>query len=68
MMRFDNFILYSSQTIKEMDSHELLVSKQAIKAALKAYAARFKWGNDAYFEALNSEDATLKKAVEAAIN
>ncbi|MDB5017740.1 MAG: hypothetical protein JWQ84_2572, partial [Mucilaginibacter sp.] len=30
-----------------------------------AFAARFKWGDSAYFEALNSNDATLKKAVEA---
>jgi carboxyl-terminal processing protease len=63
--QFDQFILYSSKTIKEMDSHELLISKQAIKTALKAYAARFKWGNDAYYQALNSEDVTLKKAIEA---
>ena len=62
---FDRFILYSSQTIKEMDSHELAISKPAIKNILKASAARFKWGTDAYYEALNSDDVTLKKAVEA---
>jgi carboxyl-terminal processing protease len=62
---FDNFILYASQTIKEMDSHELLVSRPMIKTALKAFAGRFKWGDNAYFETINSNDMTFKKAVEA---
>lgn len=62
---FDNFILYSSKTLKEMDSGELRSSRQTIKTLLKAFAARFKWGDNAYFEALNANDATLKKAVEA---
>jgi carboxyl-terminal processing protease len=61
----DDFILYASSTIKEMDSHELAISKETIKTMLKAYAARFKWGDNAYFEAMNSDDATLKKALEA---
>jgi carboxyl-terminal processing protease len=61
----DDFILYASKTIKEMDSHELLISKPVIKTYLKAFAARFKWGDNAFFEALNSDDVTLKKAVEA---
>jgi carboxyl-terminal processing protease len=60
----DNFILYASKTIKEMDSHELLISRPTIKIYLKAFAARFKWGDNAFFEALNSNDVTLKKAVE----
>ncbi len=60
---FDHFILYASKTLKEMDSHELLISRPAIKTLLKAFAARFKWGDNAYFEALNSDDVTLKKAV-----
>jgi carboxyl-terminal processing protease len=64
---FDNFILYASKTIKEMDSREVLISKPAIKIYLKAFAARFKWGDNAYFEALNNDDITLKKAI-AAIN
>jgi carboxyl-terminal processing protease len=61
----DKFILYSSQTIKDMDSRELLSSKPMIKTMLKASAARFKWGDNAYFETLNSDDNTLAKAVEA---
>jgi carboxyl-terminal processing protease len=63
----DDFILYASRTIKQMDSAELKESKDNIKLLLKAYAARYKWGDTAYFEVLNSDDTTLKKAI-AAIN
>jgi len=62
---FDDFILYASKTIKEMDSQELLTSRGPIKTLLKAFAARFKWGDNAYFEVVNNDDLTLKKAVEA---
>lgn len=62
---FDDFILYASKTIKEMDSHDLLTSRQTIKNLLKALAARFKWGDNAYFEIINGDDITLKKAVAA---
>jgi len=61
----DRFIVYASNTIKEMDSRELVASRQTIKTALKAFAARFKWGDNAYFETINSDDPTFKKAVEA---
>jgi carboxyl-terminal processing protease len=61
----NNFVVYASKSIKEMDSAELLVSKPAIKTILKAFIARFKWGDNAYFEVLNSDDVTLKKAVAA---
>ncbi len=61
----NDFILYASKTVKEMDSHELLVSGPAIKTLLKAYAARFKWGDNAYFKVMNTGDATLKKAIES---
>ena len=62
---FDDFIQYASKTIKEMDSHELLVSRQSIKTTIKAMAARYKWGDNAYFEVINSNDDALKKAVAA---
>ena len=62
---FQQFVLYASATIKEMDSHELLISKQEIKTLIKASAASFKWGENAYFEVINSDDVVLKKAVEA---
>ena len=61
----DKFILYASQTIKEINSQELLISKSAIKSMIKASAARFKWGDNAYYEAINTDDNTLAKAVEA---
>jgi carboxyl-terminal processing protease len=64
---FNRFIIYTSATMKEMDSGDLLLSKDAIKTIIKASAARFKWGDDAYFEVLNANDATLRKAI-AAIN
>jgi len=62
---FDDFILYASGTIKEMDSNEIMISKEPIKNLLKAYAARFKWGDEAYYETVNEDDAAYKKAVEA---
>jgi carboxyl-terminal processing protease len=64
---FDNFIVYASGTIREMNSSEVKESKDNIKLILKAFAARYKWGDNAYFEVLNSNDNTLKKAI-AAIN
>ena len=65
--QFDAFILYASKTLKEMDSAEVKASKENIKQILKTYAARYKWGDSAYFEVLNSDDTTLKKAI-ASIN
>ncbi|MES2274471.1 MAG: S41 family peptidase [Bacteroidota bacterium] len=59
------FILYSSATIKEMDSHELLISKTNIKRLLKAYAGRFQWGDSTYYRVVNGDDPALIKAVEA---
>ena len=61
----NNFIVYSSATIKEMDSRELLISKPNIKKLLKAYMGRFQWGDTAYYQALNQGDPALVKAVEA---
>jgi len=62
---FHKFIQYASQTIKEMNPQDLLTSKSAIKTMLKASAARFKWGDNAYFEAINASDETLLKAIKA---
>jgi carboxyl-terminal processing protease len=58
-----NFIMYSSQKVKEMDSHELLISRDYIKSVLKANAARFKWGDNAFYQVMNSNDEAFKKAV-----
>ncbi|NHA06171.1 S41 family peptidase [Mucilaginibacter sp. HC2] len=60
---FHNFILYSSKTLKEMDSHELLISRDYIKSILKANAARFKWGDNAFYQVMNSNDEAFKKAL-----
>ena len=48
----NDFIVYASATLKEMDSAEILRSKPSIKLLVKAFAARFKWGDNAYFEVL----------------
>jgi carboxyl-terminal processing protease len=61
---FNNFIIYASQTLKEMDSRELRLSKDYIKSILKASAVRFKWGDNAFHEVLNGNDVAYKKALE----
>jgi len=61
----NDFIIYASQTVKEMDSHDLLISKTYLKTLIKSFAARFKWGDEAYFKSLNANDAVLKKAIAA---
>jgi len=60
-----DFIVYSSQIIKEMDSREILISKPYLKTLLKSFAARFKWGDDGYYKALNADDAVLKAGIAA---
>lgn len=63
--QFDDFIVYASKTLKEMNSAEVKDSKDTIKTLIKAFAARYKWGDNAYFQVMNSDDATLKKAISA---
>ncbi|MBK0381238.1 S41 family peptidase [Mucilaginibacter segetis] len=60
---FKNFISYASQTIKVMDPLELKASREMIKTVLKANTARFKWGNNAYYRIINSNDKTFKAAI-----
>lgn len=60
----DKFIRYASQTIREMDSREILISREPIKTILKAQTARFKWGDNAYFKVVNVDDVTFKKGLE----
>jgi len=62
---YGDFIMYASQTIKEMDPTDVMISKSSIKTLLKAYAARFKWGDEAFFQTVNNDDAGFKKAVAA---
>jgi carboxyl-terminal processing protease len=61
----DRFMLYATQTLKEMDSRDLATSQATIKTLLKASAARFKWGDEAYFKTINANDAAVRKAVAA---
>jgi carboxyl-terminal processing protease len=60
-----NFILYASQSIKDIAPTDVVACKEGIKTQLKAFAARFKWGDVAYYKVINANDATVKKAVEA---
>ncbi|TWR24048.1 S41 family peptidase [Mucilaginibacter pallidiroseus] len=59
-----HFVMYAAQTLKFMDSHELLVSGNIIKSLIKANAARFKWGSNAYYQVLNHTDNTVKVALK----
>ena len=63
--QLDDFILYASRTLKEMDSGEIRVSRPYLKLYLKAFAARFKWGDNAYFKVMNQNDLAIKKALVA---
>ena len=59
-----DLLQYSQQTI-QIDPKDAIASKEYIKAMLKAYTARFKWGEEAYFKAINANDPVLKKGIEA---
>jgi carboxyl-terminal processing protease len=48
-----------------MDSNDIAISRQPIKTYIKAFAARFKWGDQAYYQAINDNDAGFKKAIAA---
>lgn len=58
-------IKYASLTVKDITAEEIATSKAHVKTLLKAYAAHFKWGDAAYYKALNSTDVAVKKAVES---
>lgn len=60
-----NFMRYASHSIKEIDPREVMIARDELKTVLKAYAARFKWGDNAYFRTINTNDPAIKKAVEA---
>jgi carboxyl-terminal processing protease len=60
---FQDFIQFASATLKEMDSQEIGRSKPFIKLLIKANAARFKWGDQAYYAVMNNNDMALKKAI-----
>jgi carboxyl-terminal processing protease len=58
-----DFMTYASKTLKYINIHELHLSSNIIKTLLKANAARFKWGNNAYYRVLNNDDVTFKTAL-----
>jgi len=58
------FVMYASRTLKMLDPAELRISGNMIRTLIKANAARFKWGNSAYYRVINENDNTFKKAVE----
>lgn len=60
----NRFVKYITPAFKQINPQELIAGKNQLKNLIKAYAAHFKWGDDAYFKMLNSDDATLKKAIE----
>lgn len=62
---YNDFIKYASPTLDGADAREVLSSAPYIKTLLKANAARFKWGDEAYVKAINANDPVLKKAIEA---
>ncbi|MBD1392880.1 S41 family peptidase [Mucilaginibacter glaciei] len=61
---FGDFILYASRTVAQMNLQEMHTSRNVIKTLLKANAARFKWGNNAYYHVLNESDSTFKTALK----
>lgn len=61
----NSFIIYATRQLKEMDSHEIGISKPYIKLYIKAFAARFKWGDSAYFKVVNHTDTTIGRALAA---
>lgn len=63
--RVDDLIIYAAKTLKEMDLHEIRMSRPYLKLYLKAFAARFKWGDNAYFRVINQNDPAIQKALVA---
>ncbi|WP_374948746.1 S41 family peptidase [Mucilaginibacter sp.] len=61
---FGDFITYASRKTGPMDMQDLHTSRNTIKALLKANAARFRWGNNAYYHVLNESDNTFKTAIK----
>ncbi|MEO6149046.1 MAG: S41 family peptidase [Mucilaginibacter sp.] len=62
---FVDFIQYAAPSVKDMNLPEIRISKEDIKTLLKAHAARFKWGDTYYYQAINSNDMALGKAIAA---
>jgi carboxyl-terminal processing protease len=61
---YDAFVQYAAKSLEQVDPRELQQSAALIKTLLKAHAARFKWGNSAFYRVINQNDSTFKRALE----
>ena len=61
---FTSFIVYATKALGEMDSAEIARGKATIKRLVKAHLARIKWGNDAFYQVMNTHDVTLQQALK----
>lgn len=61
----NQLVQYATPKLGDINVNELAASRQNVKLQLKAAAARFKWGDNAYYRSLNADDVVLKKAVES---
>ena len=59
------FVVYASQTLRQMESQEIRTAKAYLGRLIKANAIQLKWGTAAYYQYLNSEDRDVVKAVQA---
>ncbi|MCJ8211938.1 S41 family peptidase [Mucilaginibacter sp. RS28] len=58
-----DFMVYATSFVKNMDTAQANRSANNIRLYLKAYAARFKWGDAAYFRSLYYRDQCIAEAV-----
>ncbi|OCX51166.1 hypothetical protein BEL04_20895 [Mucilaginibacter sp. PPCGB 2223] len=63
---FTDFVVYATKTLKQLDSGQIRQSEKKMCLYIKAFAARFKWGDDGYFKTINESDITLKTAIKCA--
>ena len=61
---YTRFIKYAAKTIDGINELEIAAGRPFIKTLLKANAAHFKWGDEAYYKALNATDVAVRKAVD----
>lgn len=60
---YGEFIQYASKKTMTPDKGAVRDSKDRILHILKAFSARFKFGNEAYYQVMNQQDKTLKEAL-----
>ncbi|RFZ83196.1 S41 family peptidase [Mucilaginibacter terrenus] len=58
-----HFLSYAEKASKEVKAKDVGADAPAIATLLKANAARFKWGINAYYRVVNENDETFKKAI-----